>query len=303
MQTIAVIGSAIRPRELCTEEANEISDLMRMFDKYYGLRRANLLMPHCLLSALIVHLANSKQSESSRRYLEEGLNDFKSMAECHHWATRCLKIMCSLAVKWGLTAYIPQRLIEGASSELSLPTFPTAAAATNIPTRPEMRNPVSMQQPPSLYHTIRPEMVPIAPTTAPSHLHATSPMKAPTPHPYHAIQQPNISSHSAASTAPPQHAHIHPAQVLPQLQSSAPDQSVFWHIPGQGVPLMGTDFDANPMDLQSMLAQVSQYEQLGRDGFQISDAYLHADHEVLLGGLPIQGSAAFQNWDWHAETG
>ena len=106
-------GANLYPRDTCTFCANEISSIMGGLRAMYGLRRVNLAVVERLMSALTIHLLNLP-SEPAASNLSQGLLDLQAISLNHQFASKCMDIIRSLAVKWNIAlpdaaASIPTR--------------------------------------------------------------------------------------------------------------------------------------------------------------------------------------------------
>ena len=75
--------------------------LIERYERLYGLRRACLIIGHCILSACIVFLVDLSAPNATRN-LELGLRSLRDITVNHALADRCIKILISLAKKWNL---------------------------------------------------------------------------------------------------------------------------------------------------------------------------------------------------------
>jgi hypothetical protein len=46
------------PRQICSDAANDISMLLEIYNKSYGLRRIFFINAHCIMTAAIIHVVN-----------------------------------------------------------------------------------------------------------------------------------------------------------------------------------------------------------------------------------------------------
>lgn len=89
------------PHDTCTLCANEISRLANIYRVTHGLRHATPPLSSFLLTASTIHLLNLP-SETSAAYLSQAIQDLQTISLTHYFAVRCLGIIQSLAVRWGI---------------------------------------------------------------------------------------------------------------------------------------------------------------------------------------------------------
>jgi hypothetical protein len=93
-----------QPREICTDAANNVSELLRIFVNTYGLRRVGFMYTHCVMSATIIHLLNvahpCTQTALSETYLCEAIRALYDMKTSFPVVERYLRLIRSLAIGW-----------------------------------------------------------------------------------------------------------------------------------------------------------------------------------------------------------
>ncbi|KAI9813046.1 MAG: hypothetical protein M1827_004266 [Pycnora praestabilis] len=94
-------GSAVSPREICTQAAENISQLMRSYRQLYTVRRTPSFVPIIALNSNVVHLLNSSTLIGSA-YCVQGLDDLTDMCGCHGFAKVSVDIIRYLAHKWDI---------------------------------------------------------------------------------------------------------------------------------------------------------------------------------------------------------
>ncbi len=62
---LRIIGSAIRPRDVCAQAADAIQGLLRSYSQLYTLRRTPSFVPYFVLTSSIMHLAIGASASSS----------------------------------------------------------------------------------------------------------------------------------------------------------------------------------------------------------------------------------------------
>ncbi|KAI9680533.1 MAG: hypothetical protein M1817_003973 [Caeruleum heppii] len=98
---VGLHDSTAQPREVCRQSTERISDLVEMYRTLYGFRRVCIVMTHCILSAMIIHLL-SLPSPSAARLLIQAAQALRDQSVAHEHAARCLRIVAALAEKWGI---------------------------------------------------------------------------------------------------------------------------------------------------------------------------------------------------------
>lgn len=98
---VDLLDSNVSPRDICTQSADNVTNLVGIHRNRYGLRRVCVLMTHILLSSCTVHLLNLP-SPSATRGLAQGIRDLREMTVNHTFAGRCLRIVIALGKKWGI---------------------------------------------------------------------------------------------------------------------------------------------------------------------------------------------------------
>ncbi|KAK1758298.1 nitrogen assimilation transcription factor nit-4 [Echria macrotheca] len=129
---LRIIGSSIKPRDVCSQAADAISGLLRSYSQLYTLRRTPSFVPYFVLTSSIMHLAigatvsSEEQSESTQsaqspqetqqqpaarapkigphvaEAISRGIADLTEMAPCHFFAEQALNILRYLAKKWNI---------------------------------------------------------------------------------------------------------------------------------------------------------------------------------------------------------
>lgn len=284
MLKVNLIHSDVHPRDICIDAANNVSRLCRIYGSLYDFRLAHLVLPHILLSVCIVHLLYSKDNNTSRQNLVEGLQGLEAMHECHYFAARSFRIIHTLARKWNLP--FPEEL---RNSKLVPPEKPVGTLSP--PDDPLLVTPntaTTMGQPmpfPSVSHSHRRESLsmfghghlPLAshnvtsrPSSVVSNQHHQSPVvgHTPTQVSYNAnITLASYQYSQSMSSVPPT---ISPTSA--PLKSEA-TETIFWNpIPGMQGPILPRNnyLQAGPMVLESVL-QTDMGDRLGRDGFKINE--------------------------------
>lgn len=270
MLKVDLIGSDIRPRDMCIEMANKVSELLRGYRQHYDLRACQLVFTHILLSVSIVHLLYSQNPINSNN-LVEGLRALEDLSVCHYFGARSFKIVHSLAKTWNLP-------------------WPEALKLSKLVPKED----VPLDSPPvqSLFH-VRPTPQPkevaangydLSSPNAMSRRESLSMFANESPY----GGQPSV--HSMQSAEPfnnthqqqPGHMTSHLVSIAPNLTSASlgttsPVQStdnLFWTpTPNFAPPIFPRDYATGPMDLNSMLGPVDEWDRYGRDGFKMSEGW------------------------------
>lgn len=266
---VEIIDSDIRPRDICIQKANEVSELLRLYRKHYDLRACTLVLTHILLSVSIVHLIFPQSTGN----FVQSLKALEDMSVCHYFGARSYKIVHTLAKTWNLpwpeelqlSTIVPK---EEASLDSGEPLFQTHTASppqemtsngyTELapPGAPERRESHSMF---ALEH-----QTPDAPSM-PGNIQSP---------PIHFGEQQHRLIQQAQPGAPT--FQFGTGNAVP-LQAGAGSSSehadmLFWTpAPGFGLPILPRDFSTGPMDLNNMLATTNEWDRFGRDGFKLSE--------------------------------
>jgi hypothetical protein len=92
-------------RQMCTESASKICDLLIMYRRQYGLRHINVHAVDAVLSAGLVHADNCCYlPESDNKHAQELLNiciqALGEMGQTFHCSTRALEVVTTLRRDW-----------------------------------------------------------------------------------------------------------------------------------------------------------------------------------------------------------
>ncbi|KAF1849858.1 C6 transcription factor-like protein [Cucurbitaria berberidis CBS 394.84] len=285
MLKVELIHSDVHPRDICIDAANNVSRLVRIYRSFYDFRVAHLLIPHILLSVCIVHLLYSKDNNTSRQNLVEGLKGLEDLHECHYLGARSFRIIHTLARKWKLawpdelrnSKLVPQEKPQGA---ISPPTDPLLVAPNTVTTTMGL----TVTYPPISQANRRESLSMFAPrmqmathpvtsrsSSVVSSQHHPSPVvgHAPTHATYNASitlasYQYSQSLSSVPSTVPT-------TGVSPKSETT---EALFWTpMPGIPGPILPRNnfLQASPMGLESVLQSADMGDRLGRDGFKINE--------------------------------
>lgn len=105
------IGSAVSPRDVCSQAADAITTLIRSYDNLYTLARTPSFVPLICLGSGVMHLVigtektgSTELPKDSYRQILQSAHDLKSMAACHGFSRRALDIMRFLAQHWKISS-------------------------------------------------------------------------------------------------------------------------------------------------------------------------------------------------------
>ncbi|EGX89057.1 C6 transcription factor (NirA), putative [Cordyceps militaris CM01] len=122
---LRIIGSKVSPRDVCSQAADAIQNLLKSYSQLYTLRRTPSFVPYFVLTSTIMHLAigatklssdssgsvptdtdamgkSAKMNPRVSDSLAQGIADLAEMAPCHHFAEQALNILRYLANKWNI---------------------------------------------------------------------------------------------------------------------------------------------------------------------------------------------------------
>ncbi|KAM3540279.1 hypothetical protein ARSEF1564_006798 [Beauveria bassiana] len=117
---LRIIGSKVSPRDVCSQAADAIQNLLKSYSQLYTLRRTPTFVPYFVLTSTIMHLAigatkvssdlsgsdamgeSAKIDPHASDSLAQGIADLADMAPCHHFAEQALNILRFLAKKWNI---------------------------------------------------------------------------------------------------------------------------------------------------------------------------------------------------------
>ncbi|KAF1736175.1 Nitrogen assimilation transcription factor nit-4 [Beauveria bassiana] len=117
---LRIIGSKVSPRDVCSQAADAIQNLLKSYSQLYTLRRTPTFVPYFVLTSTIMHLAigatkvssdlsgsdamgeSAKIDPHASDSLAQGIADLAEMAPCHHFAEQALNILRFLAKKWNI---------------------------------------------------------------------------------------------------------------------------------------------------------------------------------------------------------
>ncbi|KAL6857388.1 fungal-specific transcription factor domain-containing protein [Trichoderma novae-zelandiae] len=145
---LRIIGSKVSPRDVCSQAADAIQNLLTSYAQLYTLRRTPSFVPYFVLTSAIMHLAIGAASVKSDGHetseekmkkaakmdprvseaLSRGIANLTEMAPCHHFAEQALNILRFLAKKWNIEVNVdgdktppedPDNLVRPYSSSLN----------------------------------------------------------------------------------------------------------------------------------------------------------------------------------------
>ncbi|OJD35652.1 fungal specific transcription factor [Diplodia corticola] len=98
-QTTSPLPPNVSPRKLCTQAAQSISKLLRLYKRSHGLRQICNVAVYIAHSACTIHLLNIPD-KNARRDIIHGVKHLEEIAEGWLCARRTLSILSILARKW-----------------------------------------------------------------------------------------------------------------------------------------------------------------------------------------------------------
>ncbi|KAF4627841.1 hypothetical protein G7Y89_g10314 [Cudoniella acicularis] len=271
---VSFVQSAKTPKQICTESANRMSELMALYRKTYGLHKIGFMYSHCMMTAAIIHLVNMSGSnlspevfEQTDAYLVDAIRVLRALAQSFPIVERFIKAVRGLVFKW--CTVVPPKVqeviseIDMASASPTSSRSPTSQGVTDTNTNMHASHPGAIE-----------ERTPSAPDLLPNMgiIH----------------DQPNPNSLILGSSQTQIQAPAPPSTQMYQ-------QQIFWTpFPnqGDGIPLAPPP-DKNHMnqnmDITSMLDSGidGDWPQLNRDGFTMS-----GEDDAALWGYTISSSLA-----------
>ncbi|KAF2083165.1 hypothetical protein K490DRAFT_76754 [Saccharata proteae CBS 121410] len=98
-QATSPLPANVSPRKLCTQAAQSISKLLRLYKRSHGLRQICNIAVYIAHSACTIHLLNLPE-KNARRDIIHGVKHLEEIAEGWLCARRTLSILSILATKW-----------------------------------------------------------------------------------------------------------------------------------------------------------------------------------------------------------
>ncbi|KAH4220221.1 hypothetical protein HBI25_055140 [Parastagonospora nodorum] len=299
MLKVDLIHSDVRPRDICVEAANKVSELVRTYRKFYDFRVAHLAIPHILLSVCIVHLLYSKDNKTSYKNLVDGLQGLEDLHECHYFGARSFRILHTLATTWNLpwpeelhdSKLMPRSSLENSHGATSPPDEPLLIVPNTVPTtglrvgqnlsewpttNANRRESLSMFSNQSLQLATHPAIA--RPGSVSVSQHPSPAVAHPPPHSYNPYAQ-----YTQSISVPP---NVSAPVTSPNAETA---ETLFWNpIPGMPGPILprNTYPQISPMGLDTMLQAPDMGDRLVRDGFKMSE-------EWQTSGFTQSSSAAY----------
>jgi hypothetical protein len=287
MLKVDLVHSDVQPREICVEAANNVSDIVRLYRRFYDFRVAHLAIPHILLSVCIVHLLYSKNNGVSYQNLVEGLQGLEDLHECHYFGARSFRILHTLATTWNLSwpeelrkSKLLTRNSRSNPQDTASPQTDPLLVAPNTFTTTGNHIGSNLTYSPAGHSGRRESLSMFAPQVSlqlASHPAITRPGSVPAIH-HQSSTVGHTSIHSFDSS---------PYQFSQPMSSVAPNatatvtspttntaETLFWNpIPGMPGPILprSTYQQISPMGLSSVLQTTEMGDRLGRDGFKMSE--------------------------------
>ncbi|KAF2127236.1 hypothetical protein P153DRAFT_368558 [Dothidotthia symphoricarpi CBS 119687] len=291
MLKVDLIHSDVRPRAICIEAANKVSELTRIYRSLYSLRTAHLVIPHVLLSVSVVHLLYSKDNSTSRQNLVESLQGLEDIHVCHYFGARSFRIVRTLSKTWNLPwpdELRDSKLILGNESNksqgtVSPPPDPLlVAGGTAMGNRmgtgqnylpvghPDRRQSLSMFAGGNLQLATHPATSKTSSVrSGQQHHHSPVVGLTPTPSPFDTGA--TMSSYSYSQSMASATGNTSTTTASPVADVA---EAMFWSpMPGMPGPIIPRNNyqQISPMGLDSVLQSSDMGDRLGRDGFKMSE--------------------------------
>jgi hypothetical protein len=313
MLKVDLIHSDVRPRDTCVDAANQVAELLRIYRKHFDMRACQLVLTHVLLSVCVVHLLHSSESQASRRNLVEGMQALEDMSVCHYFGARGFKIVHALSGIWKLpfpnelksSKLLTMESVDSPAGNSLLFQQPTTSIASR------MGGGVGYTPIPSATQSLRRESLTMfshadrKSRQLSSHTSASHSGTVATTRPQHQHSQPN----NAPPYPPPSTTTTSTSQRVstssPTLTTSGPAETLFWTMPGIGVPILPRNYPISPMDLDTMLGNVNEWDRFSRDGFKMSDTWQQDPAAGYVDGHPEgfdQGNGQSNSYNHSADA-
>ncbi|PQE13692.1 fungal specific transcription factor protein [Rutstroemia sp. NJR-2017a BVV2] len=283
----------VSPRKLCTQAAGQISKLMRLYKRIYGLRQICNIAVYIVHSACTIHLLNLPE-KTAKRDIIHGVKHLEEIAEDWLCARRTLSILSVLARKWNVElpieastafsrtdakfGYFSTADVPSPKSDMIAATPPSSATSpihVHTPVMKMTNTQSHLQQ--SLYNyptdsklsiVAKPNMI--------NDLHLQSP---PTSH-----HQDSYKSTSASV----------PLQMPPMTTYSSPTQPLFTKQSQSQPPPFAPDLSHSRPESQSQSQSQILYEPTSTSASQPHTLTRQVSPSTLFGGV----DALVQSQDW-----
>ncbi|KAE8835124.1 hypothetical protein PTNB73_09534 [Pyrenophora teres f. teres] len=286
---VDLIHSDVQPRAICINAANKVSELVRLYRKFYSFRTAHLLIPHILLTVSVVHLLYSKDNETSKKNLVESLQGLEALHECHYFGARSFRIIHTLAKTWNLpfpeelrsSQLIPKSDPDKPLGTVSPPADPLLMAPNSrtitgnrigpgriYPLPPQRRESLTMFASQNRLQ-LATHLANSRPSSVVSNQSHQSPVVGHTPiqDVYNGLPISNYQYPQSVSTS---------ANIPTTMTSPIPDtgEGMFWNpIPGLPGPILPRHNyqQISPMGLETVLHTTDPEDRISRQGFRFVD--------------------------------
>jgi hypothetical protein len=262
---VDIIQSEIRPRDICVQSANEVTDLLRRYRQHNDLRACQLVLTHILLSVSVVHLIDTRLESGnqlrSSTNLVECLQGLEDLSICHYFGARSFKIVHSLAKTWNLPWPDALKLSKLVPKEDAPLISPPASSFFRVRSKPNLAEAVDgYNTMPSSMNATRRESL---------SMFAHEPMHM------------GLSSHDSAALSGQQlHTGLsftnHSTTAAPSMTTDYAG-ALFWTPTGDGVPIIHRNYGPSPMDVHNLvdMSTGSDWDpSFSRDGFIKSNAWV-----------------------------
>lgn len=174
----------VSPRKYCTQAANAISKLLRLYKRTHGLRQIINKVVYIAHSACTIHLLNLPD-KNAKRDIVHGIKQLEEMGECWTAARRTLRILNLCAERWkiqlpdeAVAAFARTKVRWGSNEPGTGPVSPetlanmtqqiTSRSVPDLMAQNMQQQQMTTQQPPSQAMRFHQEQLGLSGATAPS---------------------------------------------------------------------------------------------------------------------------------------
>jgi hypothetical protein len=294
MLKVDLLHSDLIPRDICIEAANRVSEIVRLYRRFYDFRVAHLAIPHILLSITIVHLLYSTENRTSYQNLLEGLQGLEDLHECHYFGARSYRIIHTLARTWNFpwpeelqnAKLVPKTNPNRSQGTISPSADPLMFPPNTVTTSSGRTGPNMLYQP--IHNPNRRESLSMfagqGSLQLATHLAKSRPGSVPISQHHHSpIVGQSQTQPFSNNLSMPQYQYSQSIAAATMNASAAisssitdPAETIFWNpIPGMPGPILPRNKypHIGPMGLDSVLQPSDMGDRLGRDGFKMSEEW------------------------------
>jgi hypothetical protein len=291
------INSPVNPRKKCIHAAEKVSRISDDYRKLFSMRTVIIFWTRVLLTSATVQLLDllhkaqspgtfTDANRSAFRNVSLALDYLSSMLHNHAFAARCFMIIRGIIEQNDqlLPDVELKRTPQRASVDSAAPVSLFKPSSNNSPTLTSFESTVdeartrasrafALRLPENTRTRVDNAALSIPHTSASDHTNAV------TSTPFTPIM----------SSLPPQHAQDYQHPLVPYAENTTlpqasygtpipsttnPEPSPFWTpFQGQGLPLYNQNINMSPMNVTNLLGHVDVCDQLGRDGFRMSEVW------------------------------